>query len=129
MSPKQKLITIAWCCVTMTATMIVSHGHLIMKEVLLHWPTAESWEGRLESALYTQGGLVFLASCVIAVATLVRSFFTRMKDEELARRELSQREKHERAAALRHDALMQRLTGDAGTNSVKKSYASGAKPR
>lgn len=70
MSPKQRLVTTVWCAITMIVTMILSHGHLIMREIMLHWPTADSWEGRFENALYTQGGLVFLASIVIGVAVL-----------------------------------------------------------
>ena len=75
MSPKQKLITTVWCSLTMVATMILSHGHLIMREIMVHWPVAESWEGRLEGALYTQGGLVFLTGMVIALAMTVRGLF------------------------------------------------------
>ena len=140
MSPKQKLITTVWCSLTMVATMILSHGHLIMLEIMVHWPVAESWEGRREGALYTQGGLVFLAGLFVAIAMVVRGYFAKLKDEELARRELSQREKHERAAAHRHDAMMESLAamapGASGTNGTsgrgatsKKSHASGARPR
>ena len=139
MSPKQKLITTVWCSITMVATMILSHGHLILREIMTHWPEQESWEGRFETALYTQGGLVFAASFVIGGVLLVRSYFSRTKDEELARKELAQREKHERAAASRHDALMAALTTSLnkqpevananGASSGKKSHASGARPR
>jgi hypothetical protein len=140
MSPKQKLMTIVWCSLTMVATMILSHGHLIMREIMIHWPIAETWEGRLESALYTQGGLVFLTGVVVVLATTVRSYFAKLKDEELARRELSQREKHERAAAQRHHAMLESLAAlSSGTStpdekatasaSSKKLQASGARPR
>ena len=69
---------------------------------MTHWPTEETWEGRLETALYTQGGLVFVASFVIGGVILIRGFFAKAKDDQIARREISQREKHERAAAQRH---------------------------
>jgi len=129
MSPKHKMITTIWCSITMIATMIVSHGHLIMKEIMTHWPTEESWEGRIENALYTQGGLVFIASFVIGVVILIRGYFAKVKDEELARRELAQREKHERAAAQRHEALMGSLASLAGEPPAKKSQPSGVRPR
>ncbi|MGI9471781.1 MAG: hypothetical protein ACR2NZ_09635 [Rubripirellula sp.] len=129
MSPKQKMITATWCSMTMITTMIVSHGHLIMKEIMTHWPTEDSWEGRLETAMYTQGGLFFAASFVVGVTILVRGFFSKAKDEQISRRELSQREKHERAAAQRHDALMASLTKLAGGGESKKPHASGARPR
>ena len=129
MSPKHKMITTIWCSITMIATMIVSHGHLIMKEIMTHWPTEESWEGRIENALYTQGGLVFIASFVIGAVILIRGYFAKVKDEELARRELAQREKHERAAAQRHEALMGSLASMAGETPAKKSQPSGVRPR
>jgi hypothetical protein len=148
MNPKHKLITTVWCSITMVATMVLSHGHLILREVMTHWPQQDSWEGRFETALYTQGGLVFVASFVVGGAMLIRSYFSRVGDEELKRKELAQREKHERAAAMRHDALMETLAGpssqvagsqvavsaaDGGSvtngTSSKKSRASGARPR
>lgn len=129
MSPKQRMITAVWCSFTMIATMIVSHGHLIMREIMTHWPTEDSWEGRLETALYTQGGLVFLASVFIGIVILVRGFFAKSKDEEIARREIAQREKHERAAAQRHEAMMESLSSMSGGPTSKKSVASGARPR
>tara|TARA_R110002049_G_scaffold72490_2_gene187176 strand:+ start:202891 stop:203265 length:375 start_codon:yes stop_codon:yes gene_type:complete len=124
----------------MVATMILSHGHLIMREIMVHWPIAETWEGRLEGALYTQGGLVFLTGLVIASAMMVRGYFAKLQDERTARREISQREKHERAAASRHEAMMESLaTLSSGSsvsngtspraNSAKKSLASGTRPR
>ncbi len=129
MSPKQRMITTVWCSITMLVTMIVSHGHLVMREVMAHWPTEDSWEGRIETALYTQGGLFFVASIVIGLALLVRGYFANAKNAELTRREIAQREKHERAAALRHDALMSSLAGMNGGTASKKSVASGARPR
>ena len=129
MSPKHKMITAVWCSITMIVTMILSHGHLIMKEIMTHWPTEDSWEGRFETALYTQGGLVFVASFVIGSVILIRGFFAKVKEDEIARRELSQREKHERAAAQRHEALMDSLAKMAGGTEPKKSHASGARPR
>ena len=109
MSPKQKLITTVWCSITMAATMILSHGHLIIKEIMTRWPNEDSWEGRFENALYTQGGLVFVGSFVIGGIIIVRGYLARVSDDAIARRELSQREKHERAAAQRHEALMASL--------------------
>jgi hypothetical protein len=129
MSPKQKLITTAWCSITMAATMILSHGHLIIKEIMTHWPTEDSWEGRFENAIYTQGGLVFVGSFVIGGVILVRGYLARASDDELARRELSQREKHERAAAKRHEALMASLAKLAGDSQPKKPSTSGVRPR
>ena len=129
MSPKHKMITAVWCSITMVSTIIVSHGHLIMREIMTHWPTEETWEGRLETALYTQGGLVLAASFVIGGVILVRGFFSKAKDEQIARREHLQREKHERAAAQRHEALMQSLTRMPGAPEPKKSNASGVRPR
>lgn len=139
MSPKQKLITTVWCLITMIATMVLSHGHLIMREVIAHWPQEDGWEARFETALYTQGGLVFVASFVISGALLVRGYFNRIKDEENKRKELAVRERHERAAASRHEALMETLSASLGSRteasngngatSSKKSHASGARPR
>ncbi|MEM9589450.1 MAG: hypothetical protein AAGA03_19365 [Planctomycetota bacterium] len=134
MSPKQRLTTIAWCAVTMMVTTIVSHGHLVIREIMARWPQETTWEGRLENAVYTQGGLILVASMLISVATLVRSVWTKQKDEELARRELAQRERHERAAADRHEAmmnsLMQLTLGSSTEDSAPKKFsASGAKPR
>ena len=129
MSPKHKMITTIWCSITMIATMIVSHGHLIMKEIMAHWPTEDTWEGRIENALYTQGGLVFVASFVIGAAILIRGLFAKANDETVARRDRSQREQHERAAAQRHEALMVSLTNLSGDPSSKKSQPSGARPR
>lgn len=129
MSPKHKMITTIWCLITMIATMIVSHGHLIMKEIITHWPTEDSWEGRIENALYTQGGLVFVASTVVGAAILIRGYFVRAHEEKLARRNHVQREQHERAAAQRHDALMESLANLSGASPPKKSHTSGARPR
>ena len=129
MSPKQKMITAVWCSFTMVTTMIVSHGHLIMREVMSQWPTEDTWEGRLETALYTQGGLVFLASGVIGVVIVIRGYLSKCKDEQIARREIAQREKHERAAAQRHAAMMESLSALSGGSTSKKPHASGVKPR
>ena len=139
MSPKQRLVTTVWCAITMIVTMVLSHGHLIMREIMLHWPTADTWEGRFENALYTQGGLVFLASIVIGVAVLARGYLGKQMDENLARKERAQLEQHQRAEAQRHAALMHALSSIAGggessnaataVNSSKKTHASGARPR
>ena len=147
MSPKHKMITTIWCSITMIVTMIASHGHLIMREIMAHWPTEDTWEGRLETALYTQGGLVFVASFVIGAVILVRGYFSRANDEQIARRNMRQREQHERAAERRHEAMMDSLTNlarrslmqdqngsgdsenEAGGPSPKKSQSSGARPR
>lgn len=129
MNSRQRLLTIAWCAVTMVATMLLSHGHLVMREVMQHWPTAESWEGRFENALYTQGGLMFLASLTLGTAMMVRSYIVKLKDEEIARRERVQREQHERSAASRHEALLERLGTLNGSSPPKKSQASGVRPR
>ena len=106
MSPKHKLITTVWCAVTMVVTLMLSHGHLIARELLQHWPRADSWEGRFESAIYTQGGLVFIASLIVTAVLLIRGHFTREQDKNLARKELAQRERHERSAAARHEDLI-----------------------
>lgn len=142
MSPKHKLITLSWCIATMLATMILSHGHLIMKEILAHWPTESSWEGRLESALYTQGGLAVLASLLLSAAMMIKGYFAKQSSEDQTRRELALRERHERAAAQRHEALLNSLTAlssgsqfttsQAGRNlsaAGKKLQDSGSKPR
>lgn len=141
MSPKHRMITTVWCAITMVATVIVSHGHLIMREIMTHWPQSDSWEGRLENALYTQGGLVFAASFVIGFVLMIRSYFVNSKNAELARKELAQREKHDRAAEKRHEALLAALkspesgsveSGDGGrgaNRSAKKSATSGMRPR
>lgn len=139
MSPKQKLITTVWCSITMVVTMIISHGHLVMREIMNQWPTSDSWEGRFESALYTQGGLVLVASFVISGSLLIRGYISKLKESEVARKELAQRERHERAAEKRHRALIGTLAGltestdqDEKANGVpssKKNHASGARPR
>lgn len=138
-SPKHKMMTLAWCSVTMAGTMVLSHGHLIMKEILRNWPVEDTWEGRFENALYTQGGLALLASMILSLAIVVRGWMARKKDEELARRERLQLEKHQRAEAERHTAMLSAIetlgkervagNGSGQGTSVKKSYASGAKPR
>ena len=129
MSPKHRMITTMWCAITMIATMVVSHGHLIMREIVTHWPTEDTWEGRFENALYTQGGLIFVGSFLIGGVILIRGHFAKVSEEKLARRELAQREQHERAAARRHEALMESLANLAGDSSPKKSQPSGARPR
>ncbi len=129
MSPKHKLITLSWCVVTMLATMILSHGHLIMKEILAHWPDETTWEGRLENALYTQGGLTLVASIVISAALLARSLVAKRMQQESLRRELAMRERHERAASERHDAMLATLAKVSGDSMAKKSLGSGARPR
>ncbi len=129
MGPKQRLITTAWCAITMAATAIVSHGHLVMREIMTRWPNEDSWEGRFENAIYTQGGLVLLGSLFVGSVLLIRGYLARVKEEELLRRELAQRERHERAAAQRHDALMDSLARLSGGTEPKKSLPSGVKPR
>jgi len=134
MSPKQKLITVAWCAATMACTMMLSHGHLIMKEILRHWPTSDSWESRFETALYTQGGLVLLASVLLSVSMSLRTYFVKQQDERMARRDRIQRDQHERAAERRHEALLDRLSETGrmqlgGGSNAKKSVASGVKVR
>lgn len=134
MSPKQKLVTMSWCVVTMIATTLLSHGHLIMKEVLAHWPTESSWEGRLESALYTQGGITLLASLVLSCAMFVRGVMLRRSAEAQVKRELAVRERHERAAEKRHEALLSSLNKMMSRESqdidaAKKVLGSGNRPR
>ena len=140
MSPKQKAITAAWCAITMVVTMILSHGHLVMREIMTNWPATNSWEGRLENALYTQGGLVLVASLVISGSLLIRGYLSKLKEAEVARKELAQRERHERATGKRHDALLTALANlnegreselqpQRGVNSVKKHSTSGARPK
>ena len=117
MSPKHKLITTVWCAVTMVATLVLSHGHLIVRELVQHWPTSDSWEGRFESAIYTQGGLVFVASLIIGAVLMARSHFSREQDKDLARKELAQRERHERSAAARHEDMLDALAAMFGHDS------------
>ena len=111
MSPKHKLITTVWCAATMVITLMLSHGHLIVRELMQNWPQATTWEGRFESAIYTQGGLIFCASLIVTVALLSRSFFMREQQKEMARKELAQRERHERFTASRHEAMLDALAG------------------
>ena len=75
---------------------------------------------------------------MIGGVILIRGYFAKAKDEQIARRTISQREKHERAAAHRHDALMETLAKLAGRTNAhdsrggtepKKSQASGVRPR
>lgn len=120
MSPKHKLITTVWCAVTMVATLTLSHGHLIVREIMQHWTTSDSWEGRFESAIYTQGGLVFVASLIIGAVLLIRGHFTREQEKSLARKELAQRERHERFAADRHEAMLDALAGIFGADLAQK---------
>ena len=129
MGAKHRTTTIAWCFITMVATSLLSHGHLIIKEIMLAWPVADTWEARLESALYTQGGLVFLASCTFGAAMVIRGYVSRIHEERQDRRRHLQREQHERAAAERHEALMDSLSSLGGGSSPKKSPTSGVKPR
>jgi len=111
MRPKHKLITAVWCAATMVITLTLSHGHLIVRELMQNWPQATTWEGRFESAIYTQGGLIFCASLIVTFALMSRSFFMREQEKELARKELAQRERHERFTASRHEALLDALAG------------------
>lgn len=125
MSPKHKLITTVWCAITMVATLTLAHGHLIARELVQHWPISDTWEGRFESAIYTQGGLVFLASLIMAVVLLARGHFAREQEKDLARKELAQRERHERSTANRHEDLLDALAGifaseDARSNADEK---------
>ena len=129
MSPKHKLMTVICCAMTMAGTMVLSHGHLIMKEILSNWPAEDSWEGRFENAIYTQGGLAVLASLVLSFAILIRGWLAKKKDEEIARSDRLQREKHERAQAERHDAMLSAIATLGQGTHEKKLYASGAKPR
>lgn len=135
MSPKHKLITTVWCAATMVITLMLSHGHLIVRELMQNWPRATTWEGRFESAIYTQGGLIFCASLIITIALLFRSFFVREQEKELARRELAQRERHERFTASRHEAMLDALAGmfsgsetDGIASDVASSRVSNQKP-
>ena len=111
-----------------------------MREIMNHWPQSDSWEGRFENALYTQGGLVLVASLVISSTLVIRGYLTKQKETELARKELAQRERHERAADKRHLALINALANltDRETEfqangvenvSRKKHHTSGARPR
>ena len=120
MSPKYRMVTMAWCSLTMVSTLMLSHGHLIMREILAHWPQEDSWEGRLQNALYTQGGLTVLASMFISAALIARGYFVRRGEDERSRRELAQRERHERAAMERHEALLASLANMRQANSAKK---------
>ena len=133
MSPKQKLTTLIWCAVTMVCTLLLSHGHLIVRELLANWPTSDSWEGRLETALYTQGGLALLASVGLSIAMFLRSSFLQKVEQDNLRRRSAMRERHERAAAKRHDDLMTVLSnlapGEEAKLAAKKSLGSGQRPR
>ncbi len=129
MNPKQKMITVIWCSITMLVTVVLSHGHLVIRELMRHWPTSDSWETRFETALYTQGGLVFLSSLVIGAVMFVRGYLGHIADEKRERQERAQRERHERAGEQRHDALMESLARLAGGAASKKSEPSGARPR
>jgi hypothetical protein len=129
MSYKHKMTTVIWCATTMAGTMVLSHGHLIMKEILRNWPIENSWEGRFENALYTQGGLALLASVVLSAAILIRGWLGKKRDEEIARRERLQREKHERAESERHAAMIGAIEMLGEGILEKKSAASGVKPR
>ena len=95
----------------------------------MHWPTEATWEGRFEAALYTQGGLVFAGSFVIGIGILVRGHFAKAKDEAIARRDLAHRERQERAAERRHEAMMKSLANVTGAAPAKKSPPSGVRPR
>jgi len=126
MSPKHKLITTVWCAATMVITLMLSHGHLIVRELMRNWPQATTWEGRFESAIYTQGGLIFCASLIITIALMLRSFFIREQEKELARKELAQRERHERFTASRHEAMLDALAGMFNTgDSVNRASEAG----
>jgi hypothetical protein len=129
MGPKQKLVTLAWCTVTMLGTTVLSHGHLIMREVMAHWPKDSSWEGRFENALYTQGAFFFLASMIISIGLMVRSYFQRVALRDQANRDRVQRERHERMAAQRHEEMMESLAQMSGNSPIKKLAEPGFKPR
>ena len=122
MSPRRHITTGLWCALTMACTMVLSHGHLIMREILANWPQADSWEGRLENALYSQGGLVCLASLILSLSVVIRGFVAQHQARESAGTDRAQRERHERAAEQRHEAMLDaiaRLSG--GTPSKKPS--------
>jgi len=131
MSPKQKLTTTVWCAVTMVATLMLSHGHLIARELIQNWPKASTWEGRFESAIYTQGGLIFCASLIVTAALVTRSYFIREQEKELARKELAQRERHERFTAARHEAMLDALASmfssdDVSCNNIRSGATAGS---
>ena len=129
MNLRHKTQTLGWCLTTMIATLVLSHGHLIAKEIFAHWPKEKTWEGRLETALYTQAGLAVLASITLSTGILIRGFFTRKGEEEAARKELAIRERHERAAEARHIALLQSLSALGDNSTAKKFSDSGIKPK
>lgn len=129
MNPRHKIQTLGWCIATMITTLILSHGHLILKEVLAHWPTEQTWESRLETALYTQGGLTLVASIGLSLAILLRGILAKRSEQAMARKELVQRDRHERAAAERHEALIQSLSSLNSGATVKKPRDSGVRPR
>jgi triphosphoribosyl-dephospho-CoA synthetase len=129
MGPRQKLVTVVWCLVTMAATLVLSHGHLIMREILERWPEASTWEGRLENALYTQGGLMLLAGVCVSAGLVLRGFLGQRHADMIAARERAQRERHERAAELRHESLCQALERLTGATYAKKSSESAVRPR
>lgn len=129
MHPKQKMITVVWCSITMVVTVVLSHGHLVIREVMRNWPTSDTWEARFETALYTQGGLVFLAGLGIGSVMLIHGYFVRASDSDRERKDRAQRERHERSAEQRHEAMMETLATLAGGAPSKKSEPSGVKPR
>ena len=129
MGPRQKFVTLAWCTATMLGSTVLSHGHLIMRELMTHWPKDVSWEGRFENALYTQGAFFFLASLLISVGLIVRGYFHRTSVRDQANRDRVQRERHERMAAQRHDEMMESLAHLSGDSPVKKLAEPGFKPR
>lgn len=83
---------------------------------------------------------MLVASLVISGSLLIRGYLSKLKEAEVARKELAQRERHERATGKRHDALLTALANlnesreselqpQRGVNSVKKHSTSGARPK
>ncbi|MEQ1829878.1 MAG: hypothetical protein ABL921_28205 [Pirellula sp.] len=129
MGPKQKLATLAWCLVTMLGTMVLSHGHLIMREIMAHWPKDTSWESRFENALYAQGAFCLVASLALSVGLFAKSYIQRNHARDQANRDRMQRERHERQSAQRHEEMMESLAQLSGNSPTKKLVESGFKPR
>lgn len=129
MHARQRLTVFAWCTATMASTLVLSHGHLIVREILAHWPEEKSWEGRFENALYMQGALGLVASAMISSAIFVRSHLQRATIRDVASKDRQQRERHERQAILRHEEMMETLSQISGGSVSKKLLESGGKPR
>ena len=125
----KRIGTVVWCFVTMLTTLLITNGHLILREIMARWPSESSWEGRLESAMYLQSAAILVGGVSLSAILLLRDYLARRERDQQQRQEHATVERNERKSAERHEQMLEVLQKLAGEGPVKKSVDSGAKPR